>query len=174
MTTSDYLFDSLLVLLVVRQIRESRLDTPALLLPFGIMAAVGHAYLKSIPTGGHDLLLVAGLALVGVTFGAASALATKVRSDGGRHALVQAGWVAAGTWVASMGARFAFAVWASHGGGPVLYRFSLEHHLDADAWTAALVLMAFAEVLARMGILFVRSRRVLAAGSAGRPELVTA
>jgi hypothetical protein len=159
MTFTDYLVDSLLVLLVLRQLRESRLDRAALLLPFGVMAWVVQEYLHDIPTAGNDLVLIVGLTLVGAAFGAISAATTRVRRDGGKYALVQAGWAAAGVWVLSMGGRFAFAFWASHGGGPALYRFSLDHHLDASAWTAALVLMAFAEVLVRMGMLFARAHR---------------
>ncbi len=163
MTFSDYLFDSLLVVLVLRQVRESRLDLAAMLLPLGVIAAVGKTYLKSVPTGGNDLVLIVGLAAVGVVFGTVSALATRVRTDGGRYALVKAGWIGAGVWVLSMGGRFAFAVWASHGGGPHLYHFSVAHNLDITAWTAALVLMAFGEVLTRVGILVYRSRRAVAA-----------
>jgi hypothetical protein len=172
MTFTDYLVDSLLVLLVLRQVRESRLDLISLLLPFGAMAWVVQQYLHEIPTAGNDLVLIVGLALVGTAFGAISAATTRVRRDGGKYALVKAGRVAAGTWVVSMGGRFAFAFWASHGGGPDLFRFSLDHHLDASAWTAALVLMAFAEVLVRMGILFARARRTEA--PVRTAELVTA
>jgi hypothetical protein len=174
MTLSDYLLDSLLVLLVLRQLRESRLDRAALLLPLGVIVWVGQHYLRTIPTGGNDLLLIAGLTAAGVLAGTISGLATRVRSDGGRYALVKAGWIAAGVWVMSMGGRFAFSVWASHGGGPQLYRFSLTHHLDASAWTAALVLMAFGEVLTRVGILYLRSRRVMTVGALVPPQLVTA
>ncbi|HEY7009506.1 MAG TPA: hypothetical protein VH395_11235 [Jatrophihabitantaceae bacterium] len=162
MTFGDYVLDSVLVLIVLRQLRESRLDLKALLLPLGIAAVVGHSYLHSIPTAGNDLILIAGLAAVGVTFGAISGLTTRVRTDGGTHALVKAGWIAAGVWVLSMGSRMAFAIWASNGGGPALGRFSAAHHItSATAWTAALVLMALAEVLVRTGLLWVRAQRVL-------------
>jgi hypothetical protein len=107
-------------------------------------------------------MLIAGLTVVGITFGLISALATRVRTDGGRYALAKAGWIAAGVWVLSMGARFTFAVWASHSGGPHLYRFSIDHHLDIKVWTAALVLMALGEVITRVGVLVYRSRAALA------------
>ncbi|MGH8959945.1 MAG: hypothetical protein ACRDWT_01855 [Jatrophihabitantaceae bacterium] len=171
MTFSDYLFDSVLVLLVLRQLRESRLDRKAVLLPLGIIAWVADSYLHTIPTSGNNLVLIVGLTLVGVAFGSISALTTRVRADGGRYALVKAGWTAAGVWVLSMGSRFAFAVWASHGGGPSLYRFGRTHHLSIDVWTAALVLMALGEVLSRTGILLVRSQRTL--GQPAERNLVT-
>ena len=86
-----------------------------------------------------------------------SGLTTRVRADGGRYPLIKAGWVAAGTWVASMGFRFAFALWAAHGGGATIARFSADHGIDsAEAWTAALVLMALGEVFVRTVLLVVR------------------
>ena len=173
MTFSDYLLDSVLILLVVRQIREARLDRRAILLPLVIVGVVANSYLHTVPTSGNNLLLVAGLTLVGITFGAISALNTRVRSDGGRYPLVKANAIAAGVWIFSMSARMAFAIWASHSGGPTLYRFSVQHHLDRDVWTAALVLMALGEVITRVGLLAYRGYRVQQAATPA-PELIAA
>ena len=173
MTFSDYLFDSVLVLLVVRQIREARFTRRMVVLPLVIVAAVAKSYLHTIPTTGNDLALIVGLTGLGVAFGTISALTTRVRTDGGQYALVKAGWVAASVWVFSMSARFAFAIWASHGGGPSLYRFSLAHHLSIDVWTAAIVLMALGEVLARTGLMVLRTQRALATAPAAGRELIT-
>jgi hypothetical protein len=163
MTFSDYLIDVLLIAIVFRQIRESCFDRRAILLPLGIAAWVCNSYLHSIPTAGNDLVLIISFTTVGVVLGTVSALATRVRTDGGRHALVRAGWVAAGVWVGSMGFRFAFAFWASHGGDDALGHFSVAHHITGgDAWTAALVLMAMGEVVTRTGLLFLRSRQAVA------------
>jgi hypothetical protein len=172
MTFTDYLFDSVLILLVVRQLREARLDRRAVLMPLGIVAIVANSYLHTIPTSGNNLLLVGGLTLLGITFGTISALNTRVRTDGGQYPLVKANAVAAGVWIFSMSARMAFAIWASHSWGEhALYRFSVEHHLDRDVWTAALVLMALGEVITRTGLLVYRGYR--AKQSAEVSELVT-
>ena len=161
MTFTDYLLDSLLVLLVVRQIREARLDRRAILLPIGIVAVVANSYLKTIPTSGNNLYLVGGLTLLGIAFGTISAMNTRVRSDGGRYPLVKANAVAAGVWIFSMSARMAFAIWANTtSGGHDVYNFSVQHHLDRNVWTAALVLMALGEVLTRVGLLAYRGYRV--------------
>ena len=165
MTIFDYLVDSLLVLLVVRQIRESKLDARATILPLVIVGVVAHSYLHTVPTGANDLALIAGLSVLGLAFGTISALATRVRVDEAGIARVKAGWLAAGVWIFSMGSRFAFAVWATHGGGPSIAHFTLSHHLDLTVWTAALVLMALAEVVARTGILYFRSRQASATTS---------
>lgn len=163
MTLTDYVLDLLLIAIVFRQLRESRFDRRAILLPLGIAAVVCNSYLHSIPTAGHDLVLILACTAVGVALGAVSALATRVRTDGGRYALVQAGWLAAGVWVASMGFRFGFSIWASHGGDVALGRFSAAHQITGGAaWTAALVLMAMGEVVTRTGLLSLRSHRALA------------
>jgi hypothetical protein len=163
MTFSDYVLDILLIAIVFRQIRESRLDRRAILLPLGIAAVVCNSYLHSIPTSGNDLVLIISFTAVGVALGTISAVATRVRTDGGRHALVKASWLAAGVWVGSMGFRFAFSFWASHGGDAALGRFSVAHHITGgDAWTAALVLMAMGEVVTRTGLLFLRSQQAVA------------
>jgi hypothetical protein len=163
MTFTDYILDILLIAIVFRQVRESRFDRRAILLPLGIAAIVCNSYLRAIPTAGNDLVLIISFTAVGVALGTISALATRVRADGGQHALVRASWLAAGVWVGSMGFRFAFSFWASHGGDAALGRFSVAHHITGgDAWTAALVLMAMGEVVTRTGLLFLRSQQVLA------------
>ncbi len=163
MTFTDYLTDTVLVLLVLRQIRESRLSRRALLLPLIIVAVVAQSYLHGIPTAGNDLILVATLTGVGAAIGLASGLVTRVRSDGGQYPLVKAGAAAAALWVLGMGSRFAFAIWANNGGGSAIGRFSAAHHITSGyAWTAALVLMALAEVVSRVAILYVRGQRAQA------------
>ena len=167
MTFIDYLIDSILILIVVRQVVESRFDKRAIILPLAIVAVVAHSYLHAIPTGGNDLLLIAGLAGVGVLLGTLSGLVTRVRADGGRYALVQAGWASAGLWVLGMGSRMAFSVWVANGGQDAVGRFSAAHHITSgQAWTAALVLMAIGEVAARIGVLYLRSRQTLNAYAA--------
>lgn len=161
MSLSDYLVDTILILLVVRQLRTARYDRRAWLLPLVIVGVVGKSYLHSIPTGGNNLLLIASLTLIGVALGSLSALATRVWSDGGRYALVKAGLISAVLWVIGMGGRMAFAIWANSAHGETtIGRFSLEHHLDpTTVWTAALVLMALGEVVSRVAILGLRSYR---------------
>ena len=152
---------------MVRQVLESRFDKRAIILPLAIVAVVAHSYLHAIPTGGNDLLLIVGLAGVGVLLGTLSGLVTRVRADSGQYALVKAGWASAGLWVLGMGSRMAFSVWVANGGQDVVARFSETHHITSgQAWTAALVLMAIGEVASRIGVLYVRSRQALNAYAA--------
>ena len=50
MTTSDWILDIVLILVVLRQIRWSRIDLTTVLLPLGIVAFVAYKYLIPIPT----------------------------------------------------------------------------------------------------------------------------
>ena len=73
--------------------------------------------------------------------------------------VARAGLVAAFLWVLGMGARFAFAVWATHSGAATVGRFSARTDITgAHIWEFALVLMAYAEVLSRIGVLQGRVR----------------
>jgi len=72
------------------------------------------------------------------------------------------GLLAALLWVLGMGARFAFAVWATHSGAATVGRFSARTDITgAHIWQFALVLMAYAEVLSRIAVLQVRRVRTL-------------
>jgi hypothetical protein len=61
----------------------------------------------------------------------------------------------------------AFVFAAYYGLGPAIGHFSAAHDITGkDAWAAALVMMALADVLTRLAVLFVRSRRLAAAPAA--------
>jgi thiamine transporter ThiT len=77
-------------------------------------------------------------------------------------------------WVAGVGARIAFSQFAEHGGGASIYRFSAAHSITSmQAWVAALILMSFAEVMARLVTMWLRARRLPQPVVATRRELVT-
>ena len=70
-------------------------------------------------------------------------------------------------WVGGVGARLAFAVAAGNGAGPAIARFSVTHHITgSSAWIAALVMMALADVLTRLAVIYLRGRRLAAAPAA--------
>lgn len=170
MTTTDWIIDITLVLIVLRQVRTSAFGWHTVLLPLGIAAWVGGSYLEALPTGGNDLALIGAGLVVGTLLGVAGGLTTKVWAVDGR-AQLRAGVTAATLWVASMGARLAFIVWASHSSGEAaLARFSAAHDITgAAAWTDALVLLALSEVVVRIGIIAVRAVRINARGTDARP-----
>src|SRR5882757_317821 len=102
-----YLINALLVLLVVRQIRELQLDLRALAVPVLAVGAATVMFLHSVPGGGSDIALDL------------------------------------------------LCLWA----GPALARFSVAHHITGPgAWTAALVMMALADVLTRLAVVYLRGR----------------
>lgn len=159
MSTTDYIINAVLVLLVVRQIRERRLDLRGFLLPAVLVYVAARHYLHAVPTGGNDLSLIALLASAGLVLGFLCARFTHLRVGDDGVALGRAGWLAAGLWIAGIGSRMAFAFAISHGLRPEIASFSVAHHITGgDAWTAALVLMALCEVGARLATLYVRAQ----------------
>ncbi|MGW7540359.1 hypothetical protein ACWGKQ_04445 [Streptomyces sp. NPDC054770] len=159
MTTTEWITDIALILVVFRQLREGRLDLKSFLIPLGIVAFVAHSYLDSVPTAGNDLVLIGVLMSAGAALGIAGGIYTRIRSVGG-HVLIKAGAVSAILWVVGMGARMGFQMWTEHGGGADdVARFSTTHHITSEqAWVAAFVLMALTEVVTRLATIFIRSR----------------
>jgi hypothetical protein len=164
---TGYIINTILVLIVVFQLRERRLGLRSLVLPVVLVAAAGAYYLRSIPTAGHDVTLDVTLAAIGAALGALCALATHLRRGGDGVALARAGVLAAVLWIVGIGARMGFAFWSDHGGAPAITRFSVGHSISSsDAWVAALVMMAFAEVLTRLVVLRLRARKLPAVAPA--------
>ena len=165
-TITTYLINASLILLVLRQIREHPLDARSLATPVLAVAAAAVMFLHTIPTGGSDLALEAACAAAGAAMGAIGGLATRLRLGADGRPLGRAGVLAASMWIGAVGARLAFAVADGNGAGPAITRFSVAHHITgSSAWVAALVMMALADVLTRLVVIYLRGRR-LAAGSA--------
>ena len=163
MTTNEYLLNAAFVLLVLRQARERELDRRSVIVPLVLMFFVGSQYLHTLPTAGNDLVLIVLLAAVGLTFGVLGGFATCVRTGGNGVALARVGWIAGGLLVLGIGARMAFAFAVGHGFEPAVRSFSIAHQIGAAAWPVALVLMALIEVGARIAIVQIRGRRLVAA-----------
>ncbi|MFG3281305.1 hypothetical protein [Streptomyces sp. NPDC048111] len=159
MTTTEWITDIALLLVVFRQLREGRLDHKTFLIPLGIVAFVAYSYLDSIPTDGNDLVLIGVLMGIGAVLGIAGGAYTRIRALDG-HLLIKAGLVSAILWVVGMGARMGFQIWVEHAGGADdVMRFSLAHHITSnEAWVSAFVLMAVTEVVTRVATIYVRSR----------------
>jgi hypothetical protein len=143
-----YLINALLVLLVIRQIREHQLDVRALAVPVLAVAAAAVMFLHAVPGGGSDIALDLACVSAGAAMGAIGGLATRLRLGAEGRPLGRAGTLAAGMWIAGVGARMVFYFAATHGAGPAIAAFSIAHHITGSAaWTAALVMMALADVL---------------------------
>src|SRR5579875_3532181 len=159
MTFTDYLLNGALVLLVVRQLRGRRLTPVMLLLPLAIVTWAATHYLHGVPTAGNDVVLVGVGASIGLALGVGSGLLTRIVPAADGVPVATATIAAAALWVVGVGARMGFALYAQHGGGAAIARFSAAHSITSiQAWVAALVLMALAEVVSRTLILGYRSR----------------
>ena len=169
-----YLINTILVLMVIRQIREHSLDLRTLTVPVLAVAAAAVMFLHSVP--GRRQRPRAGTArrLGRRGHGRGRRPGHPAAPRRRRPALGRAGALAAGMWVAGVGARMAFAFAATHGAGPAIGRFSIAHHITGSAaWVAALVMMALADVLTRLAVVYLRGRRLTAAPSAA-PALIPA
>lgn len=159
MTFSDYLLNGALIALVLLQVRGRRLSIRTLLLPLGIVTWAATQYLHGVPTAGNDLALESAGVTAGLALGVGCGLATSLfrRDDG--VAMARAGLLAASLWVLGVGARVAFSLYATHGGGGAIERFSASHHITStQAWVTTLILMALVEVVSRNAVLFLRMR----------------
>jgi hypothetical protein len=158
MTTAEYALNFALVALVVLQVRGITVTKAALLFPVVMTVWIASSLLQSIPTAGNDLVLEIGGATAGATLGAFAALATNVKRSG-VTAVAQAGAVAAVLWVLGIGARVAFSLWVSQGGGSTIEQYSRVHHITGGpAWGTAFILMALTEVVTRTGVIYLKVR----------------
>ena len=173
MSVTDYVIDILLILVIFRQVRPHELTPRAALLPLALLVAAGAIYLRPFTLRGNDLALILILAAAGVVLGGLSGLADSIWRDE-RRLLFRAGAISVILWVVGMGFRFWFAYYAYHSGGPAVARFSVRHDISgADIWTTALVMMAFGQVLARLGVLQIRRVRAVRQPTAPRHVPVT-
>jgi hypothetical protein len=158
MTLSDYAIDIALIALVFLQVRGRRLTTRSLILPIVLVGWAAATYLHGIPTAGNDLVLVIAGAAAGISLGVLAGMFTSVRPGADGSPFAKAGAMAAALWVLGVGTRFAFQLYASHGGAGAIGRFSSAHSItSSEAWVAALILMALGEAVARTAVLGVRA-----------------
>jgi hypothetical protein len=171
MTTTDYILDSALVLLVILQMKERVLTNRALIRPLIIVAVAVVSYFKTFPTAGNDIALIIVISLIGATLGVLSGVTVKMRRNDEGRITARAGTASALLWVLGMGSRFAFIYWLTHFGSSTITHFSVVHHITSmEAWTVALLGMAVSEVVARTAVMAGRRSQL----SAPRPALAIA
>jgi hypothetical protein len=172
MNINMYVINAVLILMVIRQIREHPLDLRSLAVPVLAVGCAAVLFLHSVPAGGNDIALELACMLAGAFMGTAGGLATHLRLAADGRPLGRAGTLAASMWVGGVGARLAFAVAASNGAGPAIARFSIAHHITGPAaWVAALVMMALADVLTRLVVIYLRGHRMVAGSAAGAARI---
>lgn len=161
MTIFDYLLYGALIAPVVSQVNGRRVNLRWLVLPVAVVAYVAFRYLHGIPTSGANLDLAMAGAGAGLLLGTGCGLATAVfrRADGA--AIAKAGAAAVVLWVVGVGARLAFALYASHGAGPPSDTSPPPTASPSGkAWAACLILMALGEVAARSAVLGAKYARL--------------
>lgn len=178
MTITDYLVNIVLIGLVILQVRGGRLDMRTLIRPVLIVAAAALYYLRGVPTAGNDLLLYVVLGGIGLVLGVACAATTRVWRAADGYGYAKAGVLAAAFWVLGVGSRLAFEEFSTHGGSASIVNFSIAHDITSqNAWVAALVIMALAEVTSRLAVIRLRAAGTRQSGpalGAGRRATVAA
>jgi hypothetical protein len=169
MSTEDFIVDILLIIVIFRQLRARTYTARTAVLPMALVVWAGFHYLAGFDVGGNDLWLIAILTVVGLVLGLASGATTLMWRDRSGQVLGKVGLWACVTWIIGMGFRFAFALYANTDAGDrAIGSFSRHHAItSSQAWTTALVLMAFAEVISRVVLLQVR--RIKLAGATATP-----
>jgi hypothetical protein len=164
MTIIDYLISTALVLLVIPQIRGSKMTMISVVRPVVLVAAAAAYYLRGVPTQGNDVLLDVLLIALGAALGVSCALTTGITPGEDGTPYAKAGVAAAVLWVLGMAGRFAFQYYANHSGAQSVVNFSARHQITSgEAWTAALIFMALAEVVSRLIVMRVRGRLLTSA-----------
>lgn len=157
MTAIDWLLPLLLIQSVVRQLRGKHLSLFALLWPIGLVVWAAITYVRGFPPRTADLALVVGCAVTGIVLGALAGHYSSVyRAPDGRL-MVKSTPATIVFWTLGTIGRLVFALYATHGGGPTIARFSAANGLTLGAWTSALTLMALAEVGGRTAVLASRA-----------------
>ena len=164
MTIIDYLISTALVLLVIPQIRGSKMTMISVVRPVVLVAAAAAYYLRGVPTEGNDVLLDVLLIALGAALGISCAATTSITPGEDGTPYAKAGIAAAILWVLGMAGRFAFQYYANHSGAQSVVSFSVKHQITStEAWTAALIFMALAEVVSRLIVMRVRGRLLTSA-----------
>lgn len=153
MSTGQWILNMVLLVWVLgRNLGTRPVTRSTFVVPVVVALAAAIAFLRHVPTSGHDVQLELIGVAAGVTFGVLAGLLAPVLQRDTR-VLVRAGAAFAAVWVVAIGGRVAFAEWATHSGATSVARFSMAHQITgADAWTAAFVLMALAMVLTRTAV----------------------
>jgi hypothetical protein len=157
MSFFDYLLGLGALGIVLWNMRRHELTDRSLRRPLIIAGVVCAAFLHGVPTTGADGALVALGVLLGISCGAVSGLATRVERDGSGTVFSTGTPLAVGVTAFAFAGRLGFAVAATNGLGPAIGRFSHELGIhSAQAWVAALVLMAAVDLATRTLILWQR------------------
>jgi hypothetical protein len=104
MNINMYVINAILILMVIRQVREHPLDLRSLAVPVLAVGCAAVLFLHSVPGRGNDIALELACVLAGAAMGAIGGLATRLRLGADGRPLGRTGWLAASMWVGGVGA----------------------------------------------------------------------
>jgi len=140
----------ILIVVILTAYGRRTWDARKLLIPLGIVAAVGYYYLPGAPTIGHDVAFdVVGIG-AGILCGLIAAAFVRVEREEGGRVVIRAGIGYVAVWTIVVAGRLLFAWGTEHAWAGQIRAFSIANQITgADAYRTALVLMALAMVLTR-------------------------
>ncbi|CAM3374266.1 MULTISPECIES: DUF1453 family protein [Saccharibacillus] len=128
-----------------------------LILPIVVVGYFGAAYLKNIPGGGNNGMLLAASAAFGALIGLMLLTLSRVEQDG-QKTYVTTGAASVGVLSIMFILRVGVVQWVS-GHGEEAFRYSQLHHFDLHLIGPAFIVMAGAMLLVRIVGLLVRVKR---------------
>lgn len=150
----------ILVLVLASGLGTHQLTSRRVVMPLAVTAVFAYAFLRDMPTTGHDVAFEVLGGLAGVALGVAAAALVRVRAVDGR-VITTAGAGFAALWIAVVGGRIAFAYGATSVFPTAIARFSRDHEItSAAAWTAMFVLMGLAMIASRTLVTVARAAYV--------------
>jgi hypothetical protein len=161
-STSQYiLFIGLFAFILATQVGRRQPNVQRLIIPLVIVGVFGFKYLKSIPSGGTALFLIAAGIALGIAFGALALTMIRVEKDPQTARLVTiAGLSYVVLWTVALVARLGFAFGSTHWFKSDLASFSIQHHVPSDTYATAFVLWVSLMILIRTIGVMVRGHQV--------------
>ena len=152
------------VVIMARGYGRRAFDRGAVLLPLLSIVGFGYAYLHNAPVGTHELAAYAVAVALGLAFGGAATLVTRMERGPDGRAYTVTGPAFAGIWAAAVVLRLAF-IWAVTNWAWAQDRFGefmITHRISFDAIAPFFLLWALTMVVSRVVALKVREGALVA------------